>query len=232
MPRDVTAQLPPPGRPFSTSSTSDSWTTWSRCTQPLGLAEVGLAPSRHPVPGVFSRRGDSRGGPRLGRGRAQGDGGGLGQAVRSVQRPGRAGAAAAQRSRSAGRCPWRGAHTLVHGDWKAANLGSHADGRTVLLDFGEVPGEASPIADLSWYLALDTDRCPRPKTKRSPPTGTPCNATGSTPPTGGMGSGGQPAAVTNAATRTPKTHELPGQRPRADSVELRGLEPLTLTLPV
>jgi hypothetical protein len=31
-------------------------------------------------------------------------------------------------------------HTLVHGDWKAANLGSHPDGRTVLLDFGEAPG--------------------------------------------------------------------------------------------
>ncbi len=51
-------------------------------------------------------------------------------------------------------------HTLVHGDWKAANLGTHADGRTVLLDFGEVPGEASPIADLSWYLALNADLMP------------------------------------------------------------------------
>ncbi|MGH3763991.1 MAG: hypothetical protein ACRDTX_02370 [Pseudonocardiaceae bacterium] len=54
-------------------------------------------------------------------------------------------------------------HTLVHGDWKAANLGSHADGRTVLLDFGEVPGEASPLADLSWYLALNTDLLPETK---------------------------------------------------------------------
>lgn len=54
-------------------------------------------------------------------------------------------------------------HTLVHGDWKAANLGSHADRRTVLLDFGEVPGEASPIADLSWYLALNTDLLPETK---------------------------------------------------------------------
>jgi hypothetical protein len=54
-------------------------------------------------------------------------------------------------------------HTLVHGDWKAANLGSHADGRTVLLDFGEVPGEASPLADLAWYLALNTDLLPETK---------------------------------------------------------------------
>jgi hypothetical protein len=56
-------------------------------------------------------------------------------------------------------------HTLVHGDWKAANLACHADGRTVLLDFGEVPGEASPIADLSWYLALNADLLPETKSE-------------------------------------------------------------------
>jgi hypothetical protein len=54
-------------------------------------------------------------------------------------------------------------HTLVHGDWKAANLGTHEDGRTVLLDFGEAPGEASPLADLSWYLALNTALLPESK---------------------------------------------------------------------
>lgn len=54
-------------------------------------------------------------------------------------------------------------HTLVHGDWKAANLGCHADGRTILLDFGEAPGEASPLADLSWYLALNSDLLPESK---------------------------------------------------------------------
>lgn len=54
-------------------------------------------------------------------------------------------------------------HTLVHGDWKAANIGSHADGRTILLDFGEVPGEASPIADLAWYLALNAALLPESK---------------------------------------------------------------------
>jgi len=57
----------------------------------------------------------------------------------------------------------RVSHTLVHGDWKAANLGSQPDGRTVLLDFGEGPGEASPLADLSWYLALNTALLPEPK---------------------------------------------------------------------
>jgi hypothetical protein len=54
-------------------------------------------------------------------------------------------------------------HTLVHGDWKAANLGSHADGRTVLLDFGEAPGEASPLADVTWYLALNAALLPEGK---------------------------------------------------------------------
>lgn len=54
-------------------------------------------------------------------------------------------------------------HTLVHGDWKAANLGTHDDGRTVLLDFGELPGEASPLADLAWYLALNAALLPEPK---------------------------------------------------------------------
>ncbi len=54
-------------------------------------------------------------------------------------------------------------HVLVHGDWKAANIGSHTDGRTVLLDFGEAPGEASPLADLSWYLALNSDLLPETK---------------------------------------------------------------------
>ena len=54
-------------------------------------------------------------------------------------------------------------HTLVHGDWKAANLGTHEDGRTVLLDFGELPGEASPLADVAWYLALNADLLPEAK---------------------------------------------------------------------
>ena len=54
-------------------------------------------------------------------------------------------------------------HTFVHGDWKAANLGRHPDGRTILLDWGEVPGEASPLADLAWYLALNAARMPQSK---------------------------------------------------------------------
>lgn len=52
--------------------------------------------------------------------------------------------------------------TLVHGDWKVGNLGSHADGRTILLDWGW-PGAAAPLVDLAWYLAVNCDRLPESK---------------------------------------------------------------------
>jgi hypothetical protein len=52
--------------------------------------------------------------------------------------------------------------TLVHGDWKFGNLGSHPDGRTVLVDWGW-PGPAGPAVDLAWYLAVNCDRLPEPK---------------------------------------------------------------------
>ena len=59
-------------------------------------------------------------------------------------------------------------HTFVHGDWKAGNLGEHADGRTIVLDWGEFPGEASPLADLAWYVALNAARSPPPMPRRRP----------------------------------------------------------------
>ena len=49
--------------------------------------------------------------------------------------------------------------TFVHGDWKFGNLGSHADGRTILLDWGW-PGRAAPLVDVAWYLAVNCDRLP------------------------------------------------------------------------
>jgi hypothetical protein len=52
--------------------------------------------------------------------------------------------------------------TLVHGDWKAGNLGSQPDGRTVLVDWGW-PGRAGPCVDLAWYLAVNCDLLPESK---------------------------------------------------------------------
>jgi aminoglycoside phosphotransferase (APT) family kinase protein len=52
--------------------------------------------------------------------------------------------------------------TLVHGDWKMGNLGSHPDGRTVLLDWA-VCGAAPCWADLTHYLSLNRARLPESK---------------------------------------------------------------------
>jgi Phosphotransferase enzyme family len=52
--------------------------------------------------------------------------------------------------------------TFLHGDWKMGNLGSHPDGRTILLDWG-VPGSGPPCWDLCWYLALNRERLPESK---------------------------------------------------------------------
>ncbi|HYZ91238.1 MAG TPA: aminoglycoside phosphotransferase [Actinomycetota bacterium] len=55
-----------------------------------------------------------------------------------------------------------GPQTLVHSDWKAGNLGSHDDGRTILLDWA-FPSEAPGTADLGWYLAVNCDLLPHSK---------------------------------------------------------------------
>ncbi|GIH28990.1 hypothetical protein Aph01nite_73000 [Acrocarpospora phusangensis] len=52
--------------------------------------------------------------------------------------------------------------TLVHGDWKASHLGSHPDGRTILLDWAW-PGRDAPCVDLARYLAVNWDRLPEAK---------------------------------------------------------------------
>ena len=51
---------------------------------------------------------------------------------------------------------------FLHGDWKAGNLGSHPDGRTILLDWA-YPGEGPCCWDLAWYLALNRARLPESK---------------------------------------------------------------------
>jgi hypothetical protein len=52
--------------------------------------------------------------------------------------------------------------TFVHADWKMGNLGSHPDGRTILLDW-QWPGTAPPCLDLTWYLAINAARLPESK---------------------------------------------------------------------
>jgi len=52
--------------------------------------------------------------------------------------------------------------TLVHGDWKAGNLGALPDGRTVLVDWAW-PGPALCTVDLGWYLAVNPTRLPESK---------------------------------------------------------------------
>jgi hypothetical protein len=56
--------------------------------------------------------------------------------------------------------------TLLHGDWKLSNLGTAADGRTVLLDWA-YPGEGPVAHELAWYLALNRSRLPLGCTKEA-----------------------------------------------------------------
>jgi hypothetical protein len=52
--------------------------------------------------------------------------------------------------------------TFVHGNWKLDNLGTDAEGRTVVLDW-ELPGRGPALSDLAWYLAINCRRLPQPK---------------------------------------------------------------------
>ncbi|HEX6417767.1 MAG TPA: phosphotransferase [Acidimicrobiales bacterium] len=52
--------------------------------------------------------------------------------------------------------------TFLHGDWKMGNLGTHPDGRTILLDCA-YPGEGPACHELGWYLAINRARLPEPK---------------------------------------------------------------------
>lgn len=52
--------------------------------------------------------------------------------------------------------------TFVHGDTKMGNLGSHPDGRSILLDWA-FPGEGPGCWDLAWYLSLNSARLPTSK---------------------------------------------------------------------
>ena len=52
--------------------------------------------------------------------------------------------------------------TFVHGNWKLDNLGTDADGRTIVLDW-ELPGRGAALSDLAWYLAINCRRLPQRK---------------------------------------------------------------------
>ena len=52
--------------------------------------------------------------------------------------------------------------SFVHGDWKLGNVGTAADGRTVLIDW-TYPGESPCTYELAWYLALNRARMPQSK---------------------------------------------------------------------
>jgi hypothetical protein len=52
--------------------------------------------------------------------------------------------------------------TFLHGDWKMGNLGTHPDGRTILLDWA-YPGSGPACWDMCWYLALNRARLPESK---------------------------------------------------------------------
>ncbi len=54
-----------------------------------------------------------------------------------------------------------GPQTFIHGDWKLGNLGHDGD-RTILLDWDRA-GEAAPLIDMAWYLAVNCDRLPESK---------------------------------------------------------------------
>ena len=52
--------------------------------------------------------------------------------------------------------------TFLHGDWKFGNLGTHPDGRTILLDWA-MPGRGFCLLDLSWWLQINAARLPTTK---------------------------------------------------------------------
>ena len=52
--------------------------------------------------------------------------------------------------------------SFVHGDWKLGNVGTAADGRTVLIDW-TYPGEGPCTYELAWYLAMNRARMPQTK---------------------------------------------------------------------
>jgi hypothetical protein len=76
----------------------------------------------------------------------------------------------------------------VAADWKMGNLGTHPDGRTILLDWA-FPGAGPARWDLCRYLALNRARLPRTEGGRDQPVpGLRWKTAASTPGAGGSNS--------------------------------------------
>jgi hypothetical protein len=56
--------------------------------------------------------------------------------------------------------------SFLQGDWKMGNLGRHADGRTILVDWAN-PGAGPGVTELTWYLAINRSRLPVGHTKEN-----------------------------------------------------------------
>ena len=74
--------------------------------------------------------------------------------------------------------------TFLHGDWKMGNLGTHPDGRTILLDWA-YPGSGPACWDLCWYLALNRARLPETKGGDHRPVPRPRSSATASPPAAG-----------------------------------------------
>ena len=187
--RDVSSGMLPLGEPFSL----DQHLRFLDHMAALHAAfwgwkdDVGLTSLRAPLPHVLARRGRGRGRHRIRACGPSGDGAGVGGASRCRPPHGRDRAAPrGSRALSAGvrRVP----HTLVHGDWKAANLGSHPDGRHHPPRLGaRFPASATDRRAVVVPGAQRRPAAPSPRRRRSPPSRMRSSATALIPGHGGSG---------------------------------------------
>ncbi len=77
--------------------------------------------------------------------------------------------------------------TFLHGDWKMGNLGSHPDGRTILLDWA-YPGSGRPAGTCAGTSPSTGPGCPNRRKRRSTGTGQRLRPAASGPRRGGSAS--------------------------------------------
>jgi hypothetical protein len=73
--------------------------------------------------------------------------------------------------------------TFLHGDWKMGNLGSHPDGRTILLDW-PTRARGRPAGTWPGTSRSTGHACRSPRRRPSRPSAARCGRTASTPPAG------------------------------------------------